>query len=224
MVRFSSVNLTNPYSFGLAVFRRIAKKVPTVEDFRGDRSSPGMSLDQLCTLFQSEAALMLEANPEWGDKSLDFWARAYKDADLTFEYIVRRQVAPTHRGVLLNFVKTTHPTPGEIVYDGEFTGRTEVWGFNESVTARVFDPIGEITARVFEAAAVKNFIVQRVLAGGIPRYVKTDQPIEGELVFFGQFLERSVTRGSNESVRTDICEPIGDVISQRYSAEKSSEK
>jgi hypothetical protein len=222
MERFSSIDFSNPYSFGLAVFRSlIAKKELTEQDLvgvDGRAFPPKIGFERLCTLFEAEAALMLKAHPEWGDPKLDYFSRVEKDVDPTFEYIVRRQVAPTHRGVILNYVKTPHPTPGEVVYDGEFIGRMEVWGFNEPVRARVFEPVGEITARVFQATEVKRYIVQRVFSPGIPRYIKTDQPTDGELVFYGQFLERSVTFA--DSVRAEICEPIGDVISQKYSAKK----
>jgi hypothetical protein len=191
-----------------------------LEGVAGNRKLPKIGFEQLCTVFQAEAALMLEEHPEWGDKKLDYFSRVEKDVDPTFEFIVRRQVAPTNRGVILSFVKTTQPNPGEVVYDGVFTSRTEVWGLNEPVRARVFEPVGEITARVFLPSAAKEFIVQRVFSPGIPRYVKTDQPIDGEFVFHGQFLERSVT--CPNLVRADICEPIGDVISRKFSAKKTS--
>ena len=224
MERLSSIDFTNPYSFGMAVLRRMMEKKvlapEELEGFPGNRRLPKIGFEQLSTLFEAEAALMLEEHPEWGDKKLDYFSRVDKDVDPTFEFIVRRQVAPTNRGVILSYIKTTQPNPGEVVYDGVFTGRTEVWGFNESVRARVFDPVGEITARVFMPSAAKEFIVQRVFSPGIPRYVKTDQPIDGELVFYGQFLERSVT--FPDSVRANICEPIGDVISRKYSAKKTS--
>ncbi len=137
---------------------------------------------------------------------------------MPIEHVVRRRVAPTHVGVILHFVKTTAPVPGELVYHGEFTSRKEVWGLNEPVTAWVCDPVGEYTVSVFEPAAAREIIVQRMFAPGIPRYVKTDRPIDGEFIYFGQFLERSVTFGLIEPVRADICEPIGDVVSQKFFA------
>ncbi len=69
----------------------------------------------------------------------------------------------------------------------------------------------------------KQYIVMRQVAptslGVILHYVTTTKPVAGELIYTGEFISRTATRGLNEQDRAEILETMGEVTSESFDAE-----